>query len=114
ILNPDPNAMLKSAVFFDYRPIYGNVELAEAISDHSYNTIDERSIFLRFFAKNALQIPAPLGFFRNFLVEKSGQHQDKFDIKLRAMMPLIDAARLLVLDHKIVGINNTFKRFEKL
>ncbi|HLT08402.1 MAG TPA: DUF294 nucleotidyltransferase-like domain-containing protein [Cyclobacteriaceae bacterium] len=114
ILNPDPNAMLKSAVFFDYRPIYGNVELAEAITDHIYKTIDERRIFLRFFAKNALQNPAPLGFFRNFLVEKSGQHQDKFDIKLRAMMPLIDAARLLVLDHKIVGINNTFKRFEKL
>src|SRR5690554_6082159 len=30
------------------------------------------------------------------------------------MMPLVDAARLLVLSHQVVGINNTFKRFEKL
>jgi CBS domain-containing protein len=30
------------------------------------------------------------------------------------MMPLADAGRVLVLSHGIVGINNTFKRFEKL
>jgi CBS domain-containing protein len=55
-----------------------------------------------------------MGFFRNFIVEKSGEQRDKFDIKLRAMMPLADAARLLMLSHRVFGINNTFKRFEKL
>ena len=30
------------------------------------------------------------------------------------MMPLTDIARLLILSHQVVGINNTFKRFEKL
>ena len=30
------------------------------------------------------------------------------------MMPLADAARLLLLDHNIVGIQNTVRRFEKL
>lgn len=114
ILNPDPESLLKVAVFFDYRPLYGNNELAEEITRHIYGLVGERKIFLNFMAKNALMNPAPLGFFRNFLVEKSGQHQDKFDIKLRAMMPLVDAARLLVLSHNVVGINNTFRRFEKL
>ena len=114
ILNPDPEALLKVAIFFDYRPIYGAEELAEEITGHIYGLVGERNSFLNFLAKNALMNPAPLGFFRNFLVEKSGQHQDKFDIKLRAMMPLVDAARLLVLGHRVVGINNTFKRFEKL
>lgn len=114
ILNPVPEALLKVAVFFDYRPVYGAKELAEEITSYIYNLVGERKSFLNFMAKNALMNPAPLGFFRNFLVEKSGQHQDKFDIKLRAMMPLVDAARLLVLSHQVVGINNTFKRFEKL
>ena len=114
ILNPEPDALLKASIFFDYRAVFGRVELAEAITHHIYDIIGERKIFLNFLAKNALMNPAPLGFFRNFLVEKSGEHQDKFDIKLRAMMPLVDAARLLALDHKLVGINNTFKRFEKL
>jgi CBS domain-containing protein len=29
-------------------------------------------------------------------------------------MPLTDLARLLVLSHGVVGVNNTFKRFERL
>ena len=29
-------------------------------------------------------------------------------------MPLTDAARLLILGHQVTGVNNTFKRFEKL
>jgi CBS domain-containing protein len=41
-------------------------------------------------------------------------HLDQFDIKARAMMPLTELARLLVLSHRVVGINNTFKRFERL
>ena len=45
---------------------------------------------------------------------KNGEHKNEFDIKLRAMMPLVDAARLLVLSHRIGGENNTVKRYQKL
>jgi CBS domain-containing protein len=48
------------------------------------------------------------------MVEKSGAHKDAFDIKARAMMPLTDAARILILNAKMPGINNTLHRFEKL
>ncbi|MDN3668875.1 DUF294 nucleotidyltransferase-like domain-containing protein [Echinicola jeungdonensis] len=111
---PDQKSLLNATIFFDFRRVYGNKTLVEKMTDHVYQTIEVRKTFLSFLAKNALQNPPPLGFFRNFIVENSGDHQDKFDIKLRAMMPLADAARLLVLSHRIVGINNTFRRFEKL
>ena len=48
------------------------------------------------------------------MVEKSGEHADDFDIKARAMMPLADAARVLILSSKVGGVNNTFRRFDKL
>lgn len=114
ILHPDQESLLKASIFFDFRAIFGAKELAEKMSLHIYDLVQEEKIFLNFLAKNVLLNPPPLGFFRNFVVEKSGQHGDKFDIKLRAMMPLADAARLLVLSYRMVGINNTFKRFEKL
>lgn len=114
ILSPNQKALLNATIFFDFRPVYGEKSLATALSSHIYQEIADRSIFLNFLAKNALTNPPPLGFFKNFLVEKSGEQKDKFDIKLRAMMPLADIARLLVLSHRVVGINNTFKRFEKL
>jgi CBS domain-containing protein len=114
ILSPNQQALLNATIFFDYRPVFGHKKLAEELTEHIYQEIADKSIFLNFLAKNALLNPPPLGFFRNFLVEKSGEQKDKFDIKLRAMMPLADIARLLVLSHRVVGINNTFKRFEKL
>ncbi|SMD42852.1 CBS domain-containing protein [Aquiflexum balticum DSM 16537] len=114
ILSPNQEALMHAAIFFDFRPIIGHKVLAEEMIQHIYKEIAGKTIFLNFLAKNALLNPPPLGFFRNFIVEKSGEHRDKFDIKLRAMMPLADIARLLVLSHRVVGINNTFKRFEKL
>jgi len=114
ILSPNQEALMHAAIFFDFRPIYGSKVLADEMTHHIYQEIAGKTIFLNFLAKNALLNPPPLGFFRNFIVEKSGEHRDKFDIKLRAMMPLADIARLLVLSHRVVGINNTFKRFEKL
>ncbi len=114
ILSPNQNALMHATIFFDFRPIYGQRALSDAMTEHIYQEIKGKSVFLNFLAKNALLNPAPLGFFKNFIVEKSGEHRDKFDIKLRAMMPLTDIARLLVLSHRVVGINNTFKRFEKI
>ena len=71
-------------------------------------------LFLNFLGINALKNPPPLSFFRQFLVERDGEHKDQFDIKARAMMPLVDAARLLILSKKIDTSKNTITRFEKL
>lgn len=114
IHRPDESSLLHATIFFDYRPVYGERSLAESLTDHVYQVIDKQKSFLNFLAKNALQNPPPLGFFKNFIVEKSGEHQDRFDIKQRAMMPLADAARLLILSHRVMGINNTFQRYMKL
>jgi len=58
--------------------------------------------------------PSPSGFFRQFLVEQDGEHKDFFDLKQRALMPLVDAARVLILHHNIPDISNTWERYEKL
>ena len=114
ILTPTQEALLRASIFFDFRPVSGSSGLAEELSLHIYEQIKTREVFLNFLALNALMNPAPLGFFRDFVMEKSGEHRDQFDIKARAMMPLTDLARLLVLSHGVVGVNNTFKRFERL
>jgi CBS domain-containing protein len=111
---PTPKAVMFCTIFFDYRPVFGDAALARDLTEHIFDQISEQSIFLSFLARDAQQNPPPLTFFRNFVVEKSGEHQHAFDIKLRAMMPLADAARVLVLYSKISGINNTFRRFEKM
>lgn len=114
IRQPTPQAIMHGTIFFDYRPVFGESSLSEALTAHIFEELDNREIFLSLLAQNALQNPPPLSFFRNFMVEKGGEHKDEFDIKKRAMMPLTDAARTLVLEARIPTINNTFRRFERL
>lgn len=114
IQKADPKSVMNTTIFFDYRVGYGNHILAEELSAHLIASIKDHGIYLNFLAQNALQNPPPLSFFNNFLVERSGEHKDEFDIKKRAMMPLSDSARLLLLDHHVTDMPNTVDRYEKL
>ena len=97
IFHPSPEKILLSNIFFDFRPLAGEHSLAEKLSRHIRQTIRQQSIFLSFMARDAVNNPPPLTFFRNFVLERSAEHKDQFDIKLRALLPLTDAARLLFL-----------------
>lgn len=114
IRNPGPDEVLLSAIFFDYNRVYGDKNLVTELSDYIVEHISKSPIFLAHLAKSAMTTPSPSGFFRDFLVEQDGQYKDHFDLKLRALMPLIDAARVLILSHKVTDFNNTWERYEKL
>ncbi|TKD66262.1 DUF294 nucleotidyltransferase-like domain-containing protein [Flavobacterium sp. ASW18X] len=114
ITNPGPNEMLLSIIFFDYNKVYGDEAIVQELSEHILKTIENYPVFLTHLAGSAMANPSPRGFFRNFLVEQDGEHKNQFDIKKRALMPLIDAARVLILSHNITGISNTWERYEKL
>ena len=36
----------------------------------------------------------PLGFFRQFVLEKSGEHKNTLDLKLHGIMPIVEIARI--------------------
>ncbi len=114
VTKPDEDKIMLCTIFFDYEKAYGDSALVEQMSESIFNSIDRYTIFLNFLALNAIKNPPPLSFFRQFLVESSGEHKDLFDIKARAMMPLVDSARLLVLSKNIKDHNNTIERFKKL
>ena len=114
ITQPSNQNIMHCNIFFDYRPLYGDFSLTEILTQHIFELQDEKAVFLPLMAKNAIANPPPLTFFRNFVVEKDGANKNEFDIKLRAMMPLTDAARILTLSNKFSKVNNTFQRFEKL
>ncbi|ASV28824.1 DUF294 nucleotidyltransferase-like domain-containing protein [Maribacter cobaltidurans] len=114
IINPGPNEVLMSSIFFDYSLAYGERDLLDQMSEYIFSNVKKYPIFLVHIANGALQSPSPSGFFRSFLVEQDGQHKDFFDLKNRALRPLIDAARVLVLSHSVKGISNTWERYEKL
>jgi CBS domain-containing protein len=114
ITNTGKNEVLLSFIFFDYSLSYGESELSNSLSDFIFETIKANPIFYAHLVSGALQSPSPTGFFRDFLLEQNGINKDFFDIKNRALMPLADAARVLILYHSVKSISNTVQRFEKL
>jgi CBS domain-containing protein len=116
INNPGHHEVINASIFFDFDPVYGDTSLTEHLSEHIFEQLsgNSKDFFLHFMSKHALQNPPPLSFFRSFIVESNGEHKNEFDIKMRAMRPLIDAARILTLEAKFSKINSTFLRFEKL
>lgn len=114
INEPGDEEIRLSSIFFDYRPVFGNSVLSEQLTDCILGQLNKNQIFLTSLGNNTLRKPTPLGFFRQFLLEKNGEHKDTFDIKVRALMPLIDAARMIILDHGARSFNNSIQRYEKL
>lgn len=114
ITNPGADEILLSSIFFDFNITYGDRDLADQLSEHIFKITGNYPIFFLHLASGALQNPSPTGFFRRLLLEEDGEHKDSFDLKRRALMPLTDAARVLILSHSVKFINNTAERYEKL
>ena len=114
ITRPNEKKIMFCTIFFDFEKVYGNDQLVSDMTSSIFHSIHKYEIFLNYLGINALKNPPPLSFFRNFVVESSGEHKDQFDIKAKAIMPLVDAARLLAMAKGIKKVNNTVLRFKKL
>jgi len=103
-----------SSIFFDYEIAFGEQQIEDAITDIIFVNAKRNKLFFDYLGNDALRKPAPLSFFKKYNVEETGINKGKFDIKNRAILPLVDGARLFVLSHNIKGINNTYLRFKQL
>ena len=102
---PEPEALMLTSVFFDLRCIYGNRSLFQDLRDHVIGKTRGNRIFLGHMTKNALSRQPPLGFFRNFVLIKGGEHDHTFDIKLNGIVPIVDLARIYALAQCSSAIN---------
>jgi CBS domain-containing protein len=101
INEPTPDALLKSLIFFDFRPLYGKFGLAEGLRDSLKSMAEGQDIFLCHMANMIIKNTPPVGFLKSFVVEKGGEHKDEFNLKVKGITPLIDAVRLFALEKGI-------------
>jgi CBS domain-containing protein len=111
---PGENSNEISSIFFDYEIVFGENKLEKAIEEVIYKKNRNNTLFFDFLGNDALRNNYPLSFFKKFIIEEEGENKDKFDIKTRALMPLINSARLFAISYSIRGVNSTFLRFKQL
>lgn len=111
--NPKPQALLNSSIFFDLDGIYGRVKWAEQLNSFIVRRARKNNRFLACLARNAISRTPPLGFFKDFVMEKDGRHNNSINLKRRGTAPLADLIRVHAL---AVGSRsqNSFERLDDI
>ncbi len=94
---PDAEALLHSSIFFDLDGVAGEVSMADQLQRRIATRASQAPRFLGCLAQNALNRTPPLGFFRDFVLEKSGRYQNSLNLKRRGTGPLGDVIRVHAL-----------------
>lgn len=111
IESPEPKALMLSSIFFDLRPLAGDFDLFRQLSEHVLEKSRKNRIFLSYMTSNSLTHQPPLGFFRNFVLIRGGEHANTLDLKHNGVVPIVDLARIYSLSIGIKPVN-TRERLE--
>ncbi|EJG0731667.1 cyclic nucleotide-binding/CBS domain-containing protein [Vibrio parahaemolyticus] len=95
--HPTPERLLNSNIFFDLLGIHGRVKWAEQLSSFIVRRAKKNNRFLACMAYNAIRRTPPLGFFKDFVMEKDGRHRNSINLKRRGTAPLADLIRVHAL-----------------
>jgi len=77
-----------------------------------FEKLQDNKAFFTHFAKPTLSFETPLGFFANFIVEKS-HHKNQLDLKKGGIFPIVQGVRSLALEHRLT-MTNTIERIKTL
>jgi len=111
IRTAEPENLLHSTIFFDFRHAHGDKNLTEELRLHLLHSLKERSGFLRFMTENSLGFRPPIGFLGDFVVDSKGPHKKSLDIKT-CMAPMVDFARIYSLKNGITQTNTHSRLYQ--
>jgi len=113
IREPEPKALMHASIFYDIRHVAGRKELTRALQSLVLEEAKKNTIFQACMAENACHSSPPLGFFKQFVLEKDGNHNQVLDLKHRGTVPIVALVRLYCLANGL-GEVNTMDRLDVL
>ncbi len=84
-------ALILISVFLDSRPVWG-IHTGTPLAD-TFRSAPRHEAVLRMLAGFALSYRPPTGFMRGLVVEHSGEHRGRLDLKRGGVLPIVDLAR---------------------
>ena len=112
IHEPRPEAILRALIGFDFRGVAGDVSLATDLRAWLINCTPGPRRFLAHLATAALSRRPPLRLLGGFAVPRRGADAGLLDLKRRVLTPMVDAARVLALEHGIAS-TSTLARLDE-
>jgi len=114
ITKADTKELLEASIYFDFRCIYGENDLADKLWDFLFDSMDTHNFFMRHFSENLLEASRPpIKKWKWKAPDTLKITPPPFDIKREGTAPLDAAIRLLALHNKIKE-TNTLKRLQAI
>ncbi len=107
----EPEDLLHSSIFFDFRFVYGDQKIVDSLGRFLSESLAGWTGFIRHMTENAVFFKPPISFFGNFVVKSKGKHRNCLDIK-SAMTPIVDFARIYALKHSIRETNTQERLYQ--
>lgn len=109
-----PETLLNCEIFFDFRHVWGEQGLTEALRRHATVTAAADHGFRMLMFGLQAQNRAGIGLFGRLQVERADStHRGEIDLKLHGTLPLVEAVRLLALSRGIAE-TGTLARIDSL
>lgn len=112
IRTAEPEALLHSSIFFDFRSGSGDLSLVNELWESLVKSLGGWIGFYRHLAENGLHFKPPLDFFGNFALQSKGEHKNTLEIKT-PMRLIVDFARIYALKNEIRE-TNTLERLREM
>ncbi len=101
MLEPEPQSVMNSSIFFDMRPVAGDLDLGRKLHGEVLNQARDSKLFRRFLAAESIQHRPPLGFFGRLVQESDDEKGRGINLKKRGVLPIVDLARVRALEGAI-------------
>ncbi len=109
---PEPQNLIDSAIFFDFRIIYGDEHFVEDLRSYINELIKQNPVFIKQTAILTVNYKLPLGMFGKIQTEINKEKHESFNLK-NAIRLIVNTVRLYAMDYSI-NETNTLKRLELL
>jgi CBS domain-containing protein len=100
--HPSPAEILDACIFFDLRPLAGDLAQAEALREIIRDEAPKSRVFLGLLARDVVERRVPLTVLGNIAVARSGRERGTVDVKAAGGMQLVGAARVAALELGII------------
>jgi CBS domain-containing protein len=103
----------REAGFFDMHVIRGEHARVNSLRHYLITRAAQFRGLMEALAADTLRIRPPLGFFRDFVVEKGGEHKNKLDLYEKGIKPLVGCSRIFGLEKGVLR-SSTLGRLKEL
>ncbi len=111
--SPSETNMRFLGILTDFRILYGTKFLEDNIWNIFDRYVIKKTEIIKNFAQYSLSKGPPIGLFRNHVLGKNGRQEKVLDLLTSALIPLVDAVRILSMETGITE-KNTYSRIVAL